>query len=228
MNLKLASKQLSYTLKLFWVSALLISVSVAGAQTEEPQLVDDGVNSTQVLEQLKAVDDKAVMETNFIESNGIDKYNYKSAKVLNDVEMTKGPSIDSESSGIIIPQGSRIKTYKFYAHEGSWAIKYKDEWGFVPLSVVMQVKEEEVQSNFTPFDTPPKLRSNITIAYPEDAKANKIEGTVVFSILVGVDGTVKEYHLTKSVEGLDEAAIEAVKSLKFKPGKYQEILLKCG
>ncbi len=85
----------------------------------------------------------------------------------------------------------------------------------------MQVKKEKSTNTFTPFDTPPKLRSNLSLTYPESARISGIQGDVVFSILIDKTGKVKEYHLMKSIPELNDAAIEAINKLKFKPGKYQ-------
>jgi TonB family protein len=55
--------------------------------------------------------------------------------------------------------------------------------------------------------------------YTEDARRNRVEGTVRLRALVGADGSASDvrilYHLP---DGLDEEAILAVKQLRFKPG----------
>jgi len=53
--------------------------------------------------------------------------------------------------------------------------------------------------------------------YPEAARRAGIEGTVLVQALVGTDGRVKDTKVVKSVPGLDDAAIAAVKKWVFKP-----------
>jgi periplasmic protein TonB len=53
--------------------------------------------------------------------------------------------------------------------------------------------------------------------YPPDALAAGIEGVVILEAKVGVDGSVEEARVLKSIKELDQAAIDAVKQWKFEP-----------
>lgn len=55
--------------------------------------------------------------------------------------------------------------------------------------------------------------------YPEQAKANKVEGTTILSMLIGPDGKVIESRLQASSgdASLDEAARSALSICTFKP-----------
>ena len=54
--------------------------------------------------------------------------------------------------------------------------------------------------------------------YTEEARANKINGTVVLRALVGADGDVKQVRVVSGLPyGLNEKAIEAARQTKFKP-----------
>ena len=58
--------------------------------------------------------------------------------------------------------------------------------------------------------------------YTPDAMRNKMQGAVGLQIVVGIDGLVSRVRVTKSLDktsGLDDAALEAAKQWKFKPGK---------
>ncbi|OQX73873.1 MAG: hypothetical protein B6D61_12090 [Bacteroidetes bacterium 4484_249] len=206
---------------------ILLANFNASAQTGDSLIVDDGINSKSFVESVKNAEVKNSMEVKnsakikFIETFEIDENNRKNAKILEDVLLLREPDANSESLQILIPKGAKVKTYRYFAREGYWAIKYKDNWGFVPLSKVMQVKEEKNTNSFTPYDTPPKLRTSLSLKYPESARIANIQGDVVFSILVDKTGKVKEYHLIKSIPELNAAAIEAISKLKFKSGKYQ-------
>lgn len=55
--------------------------------------------------------------------------------------------------------------------------------------------------------------------YSEEARKAKYQGTVVLSLIVGADGLPRDIRIARSVGlGLDEKAIETVKTWKFDPG----------
>jgi periplasmic protein TonB len=54
-------------------------------------------------------------------------------------------------------------------------------------------------------------------AYPDFAREANITGKVLLHVLVGKDGRVKNVKVIKSVTGLDQAAVDAVKRWVFKP-----------
>ena len=55
--------------------------------------------------------------------------------------------------------------------------------------------------------------------YPDEARENRIEGTVIVQALVGRDGQVKETRVRESVPALDAAAVAAISRWTFKPAK---------
>ena len=67
--------------------------------------------------------------------------------------------------------------------------------------------------------TAPVLAAKKEPEYSEEARVAKIQGTVVLSIVIGVDGHASNATLARSVGfGLDEKALDAVMQWEFKPG----------
>jgi TonB family protein len=65
----------------------------------------------------------------------------------------------------------------------------------------------------------PEVIYQVTPDYSEQARKSKYQGTVVLSLVVQKDGTVRDIRVTTSLGmGLDEKAIEAVKQWRFRPG----------
>jgi len=177
----------------------------------------DMANSEVIMPPLK---EEAIEEINFIERYEIDAKNGKKAKILNDASMNSEPSASSDLL-VIIPKGAIVETYKYLPREDVWVVKHNNTWGFVSATMIMPVQEKIHASNFTPYDEAPKLLSSIKITYPPKAKQNRIEGKVLLKILISKTGAVKEIEVIKSIPELDNAAIEAIKNVKFKPGKYK-------
>jgi TonB family protein len=66
---------------------------------------------------------------------------------------------------------------------------------------------------------PPTVIYSPDPAYSEEATKAKFEGTCVLSVVIGADGNIRDIKVERSLgKGLDEKAIEAVKTWKFKPG----------
>ncbi len=66
--------------------------------------------------------------------------------------------------------------------------------------------------------TAPKAISMPQPEYTDQARRKKINGTVLFSLVVAADGTVRDPAVTRSLDrGLDKQALETVKKWKFQP-----------
>ena len=77
---------------------------------------------------------------------------------------------------------------------------------------------------FIPYDDPPVPLRPIRPKYPEIAQEAGIEGTVVVQVFVDDKGRGKETVILKGIPntGLDEAATEAIRSVRFRPAKQRE------
>lgn len=160
-------------------------------------------------------------EVSFVDLFEINTSAIKKAKTLGEAYMRKSPSPNSENLEQTIPQGSIVETYNYFPKEAVWAIKYNNTWGFVSATMIMPVQEKAVSSNFVPYDEPPKMLSSINLKYPSEAKKAGIQGKVVMKILISNTGEVIVVEVIKSIPELDAAAVDAVKKIKFRPGKYK-------
>ena len=84
--------------------------------------------------------------------------------------------------------------------------------------------EEGPRVKFIPYDDPPVPLRPIKPKYPEIAQEAGIEGTVVVQVFVDEKGRVKETVILKGIPntGLDEAATDAIRIVRFKPAKQRE------
>jgi protein TonB len=96
-----------------------------------------------------------------------------------------------------------------------------------PPKEVVEETEEEEPVFFIAVEEMPEPIGGIAaiqqkIVYPEIAKRAGIQGRVFVKAYVDKEGIVKKVELIKGIGGgCDEAALEAVKQIKFKPGKQR-------
>jgi len=76
---------------------------------------------------------------------------------------------------------------------------------------------------FAAYDTPPQVIRQVPPEYPELAKMSELEGVVMVQIGVDEFGNVQEANVLQGIEGLNEAAIEAVMQWKFTPAKQRDV-----
>ncbi|HTA45971.1 MAG TPA: energy transducer TonB [Bryobacteraceae bacterium] len=70
--------------------------------------------------------------------------------------------------------------------------------------------------------TAPQVLSKIDPQYDEDARAERVQGAVLISVVVGADGVPHDLSIVKSLDTrLDRKAIEAVQQWHFVPGTRQ-------
>jgi protein TonB len=68
--------------------------------------------------------------------------------------------------------------------------------------------------------TPPTVLSKVDPEYSEEARKAKYSGSVMLSIVVNTDGKAEDIRVVKSLGmGLDEKAIETVRTWRFEPGQ---------
>jgi TonB family protein len=81
-----------------------------------------------------------------------------------------------------------------------------------------QNSSEVVYGQFDPGITRAKAVYQPDPEYSERAARKKIQGTVLLSIIVTAEGTVRDPQITRSLDkDLDKNAVECVKKWKFEP-----------
>lgn len=87
-------------------------------------------------------------------------------------------------------------------------------------------EEEEPIVPFFALSEKPEPVKRIPPVYPELARKAGIEGRVTVKVLIGTKGDVERVEIVKGHPMLNDAAIEAAKQWKFKPGKQRDRLVK--
>lgn len=85
-------------------------------------------------------------------------------------------------------------------------------------------EDEYRKIEFVDYEDPPVIIGEIRPVYPKKSKRAGIQGTVILEVEVYKDGVAGEIKVLQSVQtgpkGLDQAAIEAVRKVRFMPGIY--------
>jgi protein TonB len=63
---------------------------------------------------------------------------------------------------------------------------------------------------------PVKIRT-VRAAYPEAARAARVQGVVILEVRLGVDGSVVDTKVVRSIPLLDEAAVDSVRQWRYAP-----------
>jgi TonB family protein len=92
---------------------------------------------------------------------------------------------------------------------------------FLSFPSLLLAQEEEISGGvtFAVVDAAPQLIYSPPVVYPEEYKAQKIEGSVELMVWVDENGEVSQASVTKpmEIEAFNQAAIEAAGKYKFKP-----------
>ncbi|HTW67357.1 MAG TPA: M56 family metallopeptidase [Bryobacteraceae bacterium] len=91
----------------------------------------------------------------------------------------------------------------------------------IPLLLVLMTAVSFAEKIYTigPGIVPPKLLEKREPSYTDKARAAKIQGPVLLTIVVGTDHRAHEVKVTKSLDpGLDANAVASIKTWRFQPG----------
>jgi TonB family protein len=68
-----------------------------------------------------------------------------------------------------------------------------------------------------------KLSHKVDPIYPAEARASRIEGSVILHAIIGTDGHVKELNLVSGDPALVDAAMSAVRQWQYQPTKVNDV-----
>jgi TonB family protein len=129
----------------------------------------------------------------------------KKKKVVRQVfGSSKNSMTTKEEKGIDVKRGNTL------AKEVDQKVLNKDDVDTLPTPT-----EEYLVSQM------PQVLSEVRPQYPEDAKAERKEGSVVLSVLVDTEGTVRQVKVIEGEDVFKGPALEAMKKFKFKPATME-------
>lgn len=77
---------------------------------------------------------------------------------------------------------------------------------------------ENLHGDYASLTRLPKIKNEVRVEYPSEAKESGISGSVVLEVIIGKDGQVKAAKIVKGPgHGLDEAALKAITQFEFQP-----------
>jgi protein TonB len=126
------------------------------------------------------------------------------------------PAIPIESEDEDIPEDETIESTEINLNE-------------LPPAPPPPAEESDEASIFVAYDEPPEpiggfaaIQKNLV--YPEIARKAGVEGRVFIKVLIDQQGRVVDTQVVKSLgnNGCDEAAISAIKSVRWKPAKQRD------
>lgn len=194
-------KNKKFTFSIFY---LILVLSLAG------QNLDGSIS-----EQASAENEK--IKNDFFMKYNLSPQNKISAKMLGAGTMRTAPEINSPKMDIVVAANESVSAYKYIPEHRCWLINYKDSWGFIEDYLIMAIKEESVMNYKDQWDVGPQIKTSIKPKYPEDAKTAKTEGNVELKIFINEEGQVTETIILNGIDGLNDAAIEAINKAKFEP-----------
>jgi len=113
-------------------------------------------------------------------------------------------------------KSNKPKTQQVYAVQIRETVSF-DESSSPPLAPTQTVFDVHE------LDEPPQPLVQVQPEYPEKAKKAKLEGRVIVAVVVDENGDVIDAYIHYSDNPIfNEAALEAAKKMKFKPGRLKD------
>ena len=92
--------------------------------------------------------------------------------------------------------------------------------GFSEEAAAPAVKKREPERPASPLDSEVEILSRPKPVYTEEARALRLEGDVVLSVVFEAGGVLRILGVAQGLgHGLDEAAVDAAKKIRFSPAR---------
>ncbi len=158
----------------------------------------------------------------FINKYEIDESKKFNGKILCETPFLSQPTNDPKAIEKLLAAGQIVSVFKFCDNnKGFWAIETNGSYGFVQTTSIMAISDKSMSYYNPEYDTPPELISLIRPKYPKEARKENITGSVLVKAFINEKGIVEKTEISKGIDQLNEAAINAVKKAKFKPAEYK-------
>jgi protein TonB len=117
----------------------------------------------------------------------------------------------------VVPEtiGNRLK--EALADDPDPGVRTAAVWALAHVGRGVAAADGKLQP--TPLDEPARLVQPSKLAYPEEAFAQGIQGTVVVELVVDEEGRVAHAEVRESVPALDAAALASVRGWRFTPAR---------
>ncbi len=206
-----------YTMKkiLFTLSMIIFGIITFAQNTDTALLSDTKSGSVK-----SDMDANYLSEINTIfHDNAIEYSSNEFGRIISSTSLRTGIS-DNSTTLKSIPAGEKVELLKFMPTEKVWAIKFNNNYGFIPISSVMKLKRNKDLEEY-PHDVKPILVKKVTPKLPKEAKGLEISNKVLLKVLVNPKGKVIETKFIRGAKELKEEAIYASRKMRFKPAKYK-------
>jgi TonB family protein len=107
--------------------------------------------------------------------------------------------------------------------DGQKSVRYAAVWALSHLSRGKDEPDPAEPKTAGGNWTPPKPIVSPRPDYPPEARATKVQGTVLVEILVGEEGEVAHLAIRQSIPSLNAAAVTCVSRWKFEPARVDGV-----
>jgi TonB family protein len=116
-------------------------------------------------------------------------------------------------------QGEARHSLEPLQNDGQKSVRYAAVWALSHLSRGREERDPAEPGTAGGDWTPPKPIVSPRPDYPPEARAAKVQGTVLVEILVGEEGEVAHLAIRQSIPSLNAAAVTCVSRWKFEPAR---------
>jgi TonB family protein len=124
------------------------------------------------------------------------------------------PAASVPPGGLLVSQGGK-EIFRMPPGQNESSVAAKDGAGSPASGAESGSQTGAVE--LSPAEAEDRLVQRVEPSYPEQARQQKIQGTVVLVVQIRADGTVEDTEVVKGSPVLVQASMAAVKQWRFKP-----------